>query len=146
MIDTLETPRTLEKQGFTQSQAEALAHALKRAVTDEVPNKSDFNELRGDFSRLRGEFTYLREEFSGLRGEFSDLKGEFSDLKGEFSDLRGEFSDLKGEFSDLRDDFAVLRREFTDLKGTVNLLTWMVGVNMTLTLLVLGKLLLAGHP
>ncbi len=90
MIDTLDTARTLEKQGFTQSQAEGLAHALKRAVSEEVPTKSDFAELRRDF--------------------------------------------------------ADLRRDFTDLKGTVNLLAWMVGINITLTLLVLGKLLLTGHP
>jgi hypothetical protein len=82
MIDTLNTPRALEKQGLTQSQAEGLAHALKSAVTEGVPTKSDFAELR---------------------------------------------------------------RDFTGLKGTVNLLAWMVGINITLTLLMLGKLLLTGH-
>lgn len=59
---------------------------------------------------------------------------------------KGDFADLRREFGDLGRQFADLKRDFTDLKGSVNLLGWMTGINITLTLLVLGKLLLTGHP
>ncbi len=55
MIDTFDTAKTLEKQGFTESQAEGLAHALKRAITEEIPTRNDFAELLGDFGGRRGE-------------------------------------------------------------------------------------------
>ena len=53
-----------------------------------------------------------------------------------------EFAAVRGEIAGLRTEFGGLRTEFAGLRGEVNLLKWMVGFNIALTILVFGKLFL----
>jgi hypothetical protein len=50
--------------------------------------------------------------------------------------------DVKDGFAAVRDEFAALKHEFAVIKGEFNTVKWMLATNLTLTLLVLGKLFL----
>jgi hypothetical protein len=79
-LDTHQTVKDLTAAGFTDSQAEALAYALRQAQQidlSELATKSDLVELRGaaksDFVELRGA---TRAEFAELRREMAEMKAE----------------------------------------------------------------------
>ena len=49
---------------------------------------------------------------------------------------------VEGSLREVKAELAGMRREIDQLNGKVATLTWMVGLNITLVLLVLGKLFL----
>lgn len=67
---------------------------------------------------------------------------DVASLKADVSVVKFDMSVLKSDVSVLKSDVVVLKSDVSLLKSDVSLLKWMVGTNVTLTLLVLGKLFL----
>ncbi len=61
-IDTLSIARDLKATELPAEQAEAIAAAIGRSVTDGAASKADFQLLRGDFQVLRADFQVLRAD------------------------------------------------------------------------------------
>lgn len=59
------------------------------------------------------------------------------------SEILLKFKELEVRFKELEVRFKDLEIRVERLEGRFNTLTWMVGANITLTILVLGKLLVA---
>ena len=107
-FDTLAVANELKQAGFSQEQAEALAHAWGHVASGDLATKSDLLGVKSD----------LEKQIVSLR---SDLKEEISTVK---SDLEKQIARLEGKF---------------------NLLSWMVGFVLAISLIILGKLLIL-HP
>lgn len=54
-----------------------------------------------------------------------------------------EAASFENSAAALRADSASLKNEFTSLRGRVDLLTWMIGFNIAMTVAIVGKVFLA---
>jgi chromosome segregation ATPase len=110
-----------------------------------------FGALRDDISQVRGE---LRTEVGQLRGEVSQLRTE---VRAEIGQLRGEMGQLRTEVraevgqlrTEVRAEIGQLRGEmgqgFARLDDRMSRqFTWMVGIQVTTLLAVVGALLARG--
>ena len=71
LINTLRFADRLKEAGFAAVQAEALARTLGDELTEQLPSKADFQDLRADFKTLRAEFNALD---AGLTGRMDALE------------------------------------------------------------------------
>ena len=65
LINTLRFADRLKEAGFTAVQAEALARSLGDELTEQLPSKADFQDLRADFKTLRADFNALDASLNG---------------------------------------------------------------------------------
>lgn len=90
-----------------------------------------FSSMREDMGRLRGEFGQLRADFGQLRDEFGQLRADFGQLRDEFGQLRGELGHLRDEMT----------RRFERVDGRMDRqFTWLVGIQLTTMITVIGAL------
>ncbi len=97
-FDTLEFVKTLTASGVPQTQAEAMARAHAKSLSDLVQNelasKADLAVLRADMrADFKSEISGLRADISGLRAE---TDGKIGQLKSELkADFQTELRSLK---------------------------------------------------
>lgn len=94
LIDTLRFADRLKDAGFAGEQAEALARALGDELTEQLPSKADFRELKTEFEKLEKKFEGLERKFEGLEEKFEGLKEKFEGLEEKF-DLKINALDVK---------------------------------------------------
>ena len=111
-FDTLAVANELKQAGFSQEQAEALAHAWGHVASGDLATKSD------------------------LLGIKFDLKEDVASVK---SDLEKQIVSLRNE---LKEDIAAVRQDVTAVQADNRLLKWMVGFVLAISLIILGKLLI----
>ena len=77
VIDTLKAARAFRKAGFTEAQADAVAHTLKQSVEGGLVTKIDLGvttqELRTELQALR---TEMQVESQVLRTEIQSLRAD----------------------------------------------------------------------
>ena len=69
-FDTLRVTKALRNAGFEEAQAEAVAVAVKSAVTDNVATKADVKELKSDMVKME---TGIRSDMKGMEARM-DVK------------------------------------------------------------------------
>lgn len=78
-FDTLQYAKNLEKSGFSQKQAEALARvnqeALSKSLDSTLATKKDVTDLKDEIHKNVSTF---KEE---MRNDMTDLKGEIHEVK-----------------------------------------------------------------
>ncbi|TXG83457.1 MAG: DUF1640 domain-containing protein [Sphingomonadales bacterium] len=116
-VDTLALARDLRAANLGQDQAEAIAFAIGRALTEGAASKADLSETRAD----------LKADIQELRAELHEVRAE---LKAEIQDVRAELkSDIQELRLELKTDSASVRTELkTAIEGVKStLLMWFVG-------------------
>lgn len=109
-VDTLALARDLRAANLGQDQAEAIAFAIGRALTEGAASKADLSETRAD---LKADIQELRAE---LKSDIQELRAE---LKSDIQELRLE---LKTDSASVRTE---LKTAIEGVKST--LLMWFVG-------------------
>lgn len=100
MIDTLKMKETFEANGFSNTQASSLSHALNVVSKEqkELATKDELHEVR------------------------NELKNDIKEVRGEIKDLRTQINHLWDSFRDFRKDIA---RDMENLEnGIVHKLTY----------------------
>ena len=136
-FDTLAVANELKQAGFSQEQAEALAHAWGHVASGDLATKSDLIEVKAELkAEIAGVKSDLIRTESSLKEEIATLR---SNLKEEIAILR---SSLKEEIATVKSD---IEKQIARLEGKFNLLSWMVGFVLAISLIIIGKLLIL-HP
>lgn len=81
VIDTLKAARAFREAGFTEAQADAVAHTLKQSVEGNLVTKADLDvamqELRSEIrTELQALRTEMRVESQVLRTEIQSLRAD----------------------------------------------------------------------
>ncbi len=147
-FDTLKFTQRLEQAGINPEQATALAEAQREALDalldGRLASKADIDVLR---SEVKADIDLLRSEVKAdidiLRSEVkADIDLLRSELKADIDALRSEFktdigvlqSEVKIDIGALKSELDVLR---ADVQGKFNLLSWMVGLSLIISLAML---------
>ncbi len=135
-IDTAEAIRKLTAADMPEAQARVIVDTFKHPDA-EVATKTDLEalrqELKADNKALRQE---LKADGKALRQELkADIEGLRQELKADNKGLRQEF---KADIKELRQEF---KTDISKLQIGQTWLQWVIGLNLGLTLLIVGKLL-----
>ena len=112
--------------------------AIRSALSEA---REDVSAIRNDFSEMRRDVSQLREELSETRRDVSELRKDHSETRRDVSSLREDLSETRREVSDIRKDMTGVKLEIASVRGEVALQRWMLGFNITLTLLGFGSVL-----
>ncbi len=90
-------------------------------------------------------FTLIGDLRADMNRQFDDVRGQFAGVRGEFAGVRAEFASVRGEFAGVRSEISGLRadadRRFEALDQKVDRgFRWLVGIQMTVMLTVIGLL------
>ena len=81
VIDTLKLADSLKESGFPDRQAEGLARALGRALTEHVVTKGDLDAairlVRADIVALDNRVSSLEAKIDAIDGRFDTIDGKF---------------------------------------------------------------------
>ena len=102
LINTLRFADRLKEAGFVGPQAEALARTLGDELTEQLPSKADFQELRADFKTLETKVDALDAKVDALEASLngrvdaleSRLDGRIDALE---SNVNGQIETLAGK-------------------------------------------------
>ena len=99
-VDTLSVSEDLQKAGFTQPQANSLAHWLGKLVTKE--------DLRRVATHLNGKIKKMNDKIKELHGKIDGVSREMRD---KFEKMNAKIDDSNKELRDKIDD---VRKELND--------------------------------
>lgn len=123
-VDTLTLARDLRAANLGQDQAEAIAFAIGRALTEGAASKADLSGARAD---LKADIQELRAELHEVRAE---LKADIQELRAE---LKADIQDLRLE---LKSDISLVKASVESVKST--LLMWFVGTMLAFSGLIIA--------
>ena len=108
MIDTLKMKETFEANGFSNTQANSLSHAMNDVSKEQkdLATKDELHQVRNE----------LKNDIKEVREEIKDVRGEIKDVRGEIKDLRTQINNLWDSFRDLRKDIA---RDMENLENRI---------------------------
>ena len=113
VIDTLKLADSLKESGFPDRQAEGLARALGRALTEHVVTKADLDAavrlvradldaairlVRADIVALDNKVNSLEAKIEAIDGRFEAIDGRFEAIDGRFEAIDGRFEAIDGKF------------------------------------------------
>ena len=88
-FDTLAAARSLEAAGFAREQAEAIANAVRDAVTESAATKADLTEVK---TELKAEIAEVRAELGRLDAKITDVKADIARLSARIDALMLRFA------------------------------------------------------
>jgi predicted nucleic acid-binding Zn-ribbon protein len=91
VIDTLKMKETFEVNGFSNTQASCLSHAMND-VSKEQKDLATKDELHQVRNELKNDIKEVREEIKDVRGEIKDLRTQINNLWDSFRDLRKDIA------------------------------------------------------
>lgn len=114
-FDTLKYAKQLKQAGVPEEQAEIHAEALRGVLEEQIAAR--FDRVDDRFDRVDDQFD---ERFKQVDARFDQIDQRFKQVDARFADLENRF---------------------VRLEGRVNLVQWMVGFNLAVTLAVLWLLI-----
>ncbi len=160
-FDTLQFTETLKAAGIPEHQAraevQAISLAFSQVIEKQVATKTDIASVKEELSTVREDLKEdisavkeeLKEDISAVKEELKeDISAVREELKEDISAVREELctvrEDLKGEIyavkEELKGDVHAVREDIQRLTGRMNLIHWMLGFNLILTMGILWKL------
>ncbi|HEX5318232.1 MAG TPA: hypothetical protein VFW46_03690 [Stellaceae bacterium] len=121
-LDTHETVKNLTAAGFSDIQAEAVTHALRRAIDIDLSNLATKDDIRD----------------MATKADIRDMATK--------ADIMATKADIRDVKADLAREAAELRREMAEIKAET--IKWVVGMGFAQVAMILAvlKLFPAGHP
>ena len=86
-MDTLKLKETFEANGFSNTQANALTHALHNCSkqTSQLATKQELNDVRNE----------LKHDIREVRNQINDVRDQVNDVRDQVKDIRNELLEIK---------------------------------------------------
>ncbi len=111
--DSLTVARRIGEAGMEQTQADAIAWAIRDIFKEEaakLATKADLALLKGDIAKVEGTIAGLEGKIAGVEGKIAGVEGTIAGVEGTIAGLDAKIdtvkSELKDEISHLRSDLS----------------------------------------
>ena len=116
VIDTLKLADSLKESGFPDRQAEGLARALGRALTEHVATKADLDAairlVRSDIAALDAKVAAIDAKGNALDARVDTLDGRVTALEAKVTALDGKVTALDGKVTAIDTKIDAIDKKF----------------------------------